>query len=80
MSTDFSGHYNSYKGGDSDAFLAKVSPGGVLQWSAFVGGNSTDLSNGIVLDSYGNAVVTGTPTPPISTRAAAVPTAAATHS
>ena len=50
MSTDFSGHYNSDKGGDSDAFLAKVSPGGVLQRSAFVGGNSTDLSNGIVLD------------------------------
>jgi hypothetical protein len=59
LSTDFAGHYNSYKGGSSDAFLAKVSPGGVLQWSAYVGGNGVDQANGIVLDVGGNPVLTG---------------------
>jgi hypothetical protein len=58
-STNFSGVNNSFKGGYEDAFLAKVSPNGTLQWATYLGGSSTDVGNGVAVDPAGNALVTG---------------------
>jgi Beta-propeller repeat len=48
-------------GGDSDAFVVKVDPDGVLKngYSTYLGGSNTDAANGIAVDSSGHAYVTG---------------------
>ncbi len=44
-----------------DAFVAKISAdGSTLLYSTYLGGESTDVGNGIAVDSAGNAFVTGT--------------------
>lgn len=46
--------------GGSDAFAAKLAPGGaLLVYSTYLGGNGTDIAFGIAADSAGNAVVVG---------------------
>jgi hypothetical protein len=45
--------------GDSDAFVAKLSPGGVLQWNTFLGGSGWDNGEDIVIDDNVNIYVTG---------------------
>ena len=54
---------NSYKGGNSDAFIMKINTNssGVssLVYCTFLGGSGTDSGNGIVVDSNGNAYVVG---------------------
>ena len=40
-STDFAGANNSYHGGD-DAFVAKVTSGGSLNWATYLGGSGND--------------------------------------
>jgi hypothetical protein len=43
-----------------DAFVAKLNPAGsALVYSTYLGGSSSDLANGIAVDSSGNAYVTG---------------------
>ncbi|MGA7357200.1 MAG: SBBP repeat-containing protein, partial [Candidatus Sulfotelmatobacter sp.] len=50
----------SCSGGDSDAFVTKLSPtGSALVYSTFLGGSGTDLGDGIAVDSSGSAYVTG---------------------
>lgn len=57
-SRDFAGA--SYGGGASDAFVVKLSPSGrQFLYSGFLGGSGDDAGNGIVVDSAGNAYVTG---------------------
>ena len=46
-------------GGQSDAFVAKVSPAGALLWSTYVGGDYTDGGYGITVESSGNPIITG---------------------
>jgi hypothetical protein len=58
-STDFSGAINKYKGGPTDAFVAKLSPAGAVLWATFVGGTKEDCARGIVLDGVGNAHIAG---------------------
>jgi len=54
---------SSYGGGDSDAFLSKISPdGSVLVYSTYLGGSDTEnLADkcGVAVDPGGNAYVTG---------------------
>jgi YVTN family beta-propeller protein len=47
-------------GGQSDVFIAKLSPdGGSLEYATFLGGSDHDLSTGIAVDSMGQAYVVG---------------------
>ncbi|TFH65513.1 MAG: hypothetical protein E4G90_06105, partial [Gemmatimonadales bacterium] len=45
--------------GNTDAFVAKVNSGGVLQWNSFLGGGSADEGRGIAVDTGGYVYVTG---------------------
>jgi hypothetical protein len=45
--------------GDSDIFIMKYSPLGVLQWSKRIGGSSYDKAYSVAVDSSGNVIVTG---------------------
>jgi uncharacterized repeat protein (TIGR01451 family) len=80
QSTDFdtsAGAFEeSFGGGPSDAFVAKINTTGTsLTYSTYLGGGGTDKGRGIAVDSAGNAYVTGltssaVPTPfPISSGA-----------
>jgi hypothetical protein len=44
---------------DRDAFVAKLSPGGVLLWNTIFGGTRNDEGHGIGVDGAGNVYVTG---------------------
>ena len=47
-------------GGNKDAFIAKLSSTGTaLVYSTYLGGSAIDVSNGIAVDSIGNAYITG---------------------
>ena len=50
----------AYGGGDDDAFVTKINPtGSALVYSTFLGGSGSDESQGVAVDSSGNAYVTG---------------------
>ena len=53
------GGYDTSHNGNKDAFVAKLTPSGGLIWSTYMGGGGTDFGNGIAVDSFGNALVTG---------------------
>lgn len=60
-STDFPvlSAYLATNRGAQDAFVAKISSGGSLLYSTYLGGSGNDLANGIAVGSDGQAVVTG---------------------
>lgn len=50
----------TWNGGNTDAFVAKLSStGSELLWSTYLGGGSTDDGYGLALDASGNPIVTG---------------------
>ena len=52
--------YQSTLGGDSDAFVTKLSAtGSILLYSTYLGRSGTEVGSGIVVDTFGNAYVTG---------------------
>jgi hypothetical protein len=51
---------DSYAGGSSDGFFAKLASNGTLQWHTFLGGSKYDWATGVVVDSEGDAYVAGT--------------------
>ncbi|MEE8492855.1 MAG: SBBP repeat-containing protein, partial [Nitrospirales bacterium] len=55
------GVFQTASGGATDAFVTKVNPTGTapLAYSTYLGGTGSDIGNGIVVDSSGNAYVTG---------------------
>lgn len=54
-----SGGFDATLGGSVDAFVAKVSGGGALLWSSYLGGAARDEAWDIAVDASGNAFVTG---------------------
>jgi hypothetical protein len=46
-------------GGGFDAYVTKLTPGGAISYSTFLGGSGHDVGNGIAVDAGGNAYVTG---------------------
>jgi uncharacterized protein (TIGR03437 family) len=44
----------------TDAFVAKLSPNGVVLWATYLGGSDQDTPAGLAVDMQGNAYVTGT--------------------
>ena len=51
--------WQSGNGGDRDAFIAKLDPGGEILYSTFLGGAGEDRAAAIAVDSSGHAYVTG---------------------
>ena len=51
--------FQSYLGGGTDAFVVKLNATGSLDFSSYLGGNSSDFGNGIAVDKYGNSYITG---------------------
>ena len=62
-STNFpttTGAFQLTPGGQNDAFITKLTAGGIgLAYSTYLGGSTTDVGYGIAVDSVGNAYVTG---------------------
>lgn len=48
-----------YSNGNSDAFIAKYSPGGTLLWAKNAGGSDADYGSNLALDDAGNVYVVG---------------------
>ena len=48
----------SYGGGNSDTFVAKLSPAGEILMAAYLGDDSSDQGNGIAVDPQGDAYIT----------------------
>ena len=51
-----------FAGGESDAFLVRLSPRGQIVYSTYLGGQGDDLGNAIDLDGRGGVLVGGTTT------------------
>jgi uncharacterized repeat protein (TIGR01451 family) len=52
--------FGSYRGGDEDGFVAKLSAdGSTLLYSTYLGGEDNDSAHGIAVDSAGNMYITG---------------------
>ena len=49
-------------GTSTDAFLAKVSSNGTVQWATYLGGSDNDVPIALAVDAQGNAYVTGNTT------------------
>jgi hypothetical protein len=58
-SANFAGANNNSAGGNTDAFVAKVSSQGTLLWATYLGGSADDYSYGIAVDQSGDAYITG---------------------
>ncbi|WDP89283.1 MAG: SBBP repeat-containing protein [Desulfobacter sp.] len=56
---DTSSGFDTALGGTQDAFISKISSGGVLSWSSYLGGSGTDQGFGIATDGNNNIFVTG---------------------
>ena len=52
----------AYSGGHTDAFAAKLSPGGALLYATYFGGGGDEEGRGIAADADGNAYITGVTT------------------
>ena len=61
LSTDFPtlSAYQSATAGGVDSFATKVTPGGALAYSTYLGGSGNDHGRGIVVDAVGSAYLTG---------------------
>lgn len=53
------GGFDTTKDGSEDAFVAKVTGSGQLEWASFLGGSDRDEGHGISSDAVGNVFITG---------------------
>ncbi len=51
--------YQSVYSGNTDGFMAKFNPNGLVNWSSYFGGSEEDYVNGINSDRNGNVLLTG---------------------
>jgi aldose sugar dehydrogenase len=52
--------FQSFRAGDTDAYLTKLDPSGsTVLYSTMLGGSATDRGSGVVVDSNGNAFISG---------------------
>ena len=58
-SPDFAHRLNDYQGGTQDSFVAKVSSGGAVAWTTYLGGTDSDYARGITVDGTDNVLVAG---------------------
>lgn len=56
---EISSGYQTSKSSGLDAFLAKISSAGAVQWSTYYGGNGADVGRGVATDGMGNVVLAG---------------------
>jgi hypothetical protein len=54
-----SGAYQSTTAGSGDAFIAKFTSAGAIQWATYYGGSSGDRSSAISVDGAGNTYIVG---------------------
>src|SRR5262249_41969208 len=62
LSTDFpatTGALQTTPRGKTDAFVAKISPLGMLTYVTFIGGNGDDSGNAMAVDDSGTVYITG---------------------
>ena len=59
--TDTTSFQQDYAG-NGDAFIARISSNGILEWYSYVGGEGTDVANGISRDYDGQIYIVGTTT------------------
>jgi pimeloyl-ACP methyl ester carboxylesterase len=61
LSTNFptANAFQVHKNGGMDVFLTKLTAGGGLSYSTYLGGNSDDIGKGIAIDSASNLYLTG---------------------
>lgn len=52
-------HQTTYGGGVDDAILAKFDANGTLIWATYYGGTMHDISQGVVVDTNGDVIMTG---------------------
>lgn len=45
--------------GREDAFVAKLNPGGAIEWATYLGGSDDDSGNAIAIDADGDAYIAG---------------------
>ncbi|OGF45308.1 MAG: hypothetical protein A2231_11305 [Candidatus Firestonebacteria bacterium RIFOXYA2_FULL_40_8] len=65
VSTGFPGSGSGFQtaiSAGTDAFVTKISSGGALLWSTYLGGNGIDIANAIAVDNAGVVYVTGSTT------------------
>jgi subtilisin-like proprotein convertase family protein len=58
-SVDLPARNNDYRGGEYDAYVAKIDGHGAVLWTTYVGGPGSDVASQIVIDGSGNLFVTG---------------------
>jgi len=58
-SPDLAHRINDYKGGTQDSFVAKLSSGGAVEWTTYLGGTDLDYARGITVDGTDNVLVGG---------------------
>ncbi|MGD8474712.1 MAG: hypothetical protein PVH59_11345, partial [Anaerolineae bacterium] len=58
-SSNFPATWGTFGGGVNDAFVARLSASGVLDFAAYVGGSGQDQARGVALNALGHAIVTG---------------------
>lgn len=58
-SGDFVGAINAFRGGQSDAFVARICFKESLQWMKYLGGSGCEEGHGVAFDSTGNVGIVG---------------------
>lgn len=56
---DYGGYFQGTQAGNSSSFILKFNPDGALEWATYFGGDQDQRAYSIVMDTLGNAFITG---------------------